>query len=49
MALAALGTGELDEAAIEATLGVVLKYEEDVTRVRADLLPQLAAEAARAG
>jgi MoxR-like ATPase len=49
MALAALGTGELDEAAIEGTLGVVLKYEEDVTRVRADLLPQLAAEAARAG
>jgi MoxR-like ATPase len=49
MALAALGTGELDEAAIEGTLGVVLKYEEDVSRVRADLLPQLAAEAARAG
>jgi len=49
MALAALGTGELDEAAIEGTLGVVLKYEEDVTRVRSDLLPQLAAEAARAG
>jgi len=49
MALSALGTGELDEAAIEGTLGVVLKYEEDVARVRADLLPQLAAEAARAG
>jgi MoxR-like ATPase len=48
MALSALGTGDLDEAAIEGTLGVVLKYEEDVTRVRADLLPQLA-EAARAG
>ena len=49
MALSALGTSELDEAAIEGTLGVVLKYEEDVTRVRADLLPQLAAEATRAG
>jgi MoxR-like ATPase len=49
MALSTLGTGELDEAAIEGTLGVVLKYEEDVARVRADLLPQLAAEAARAG
>jgi MoxR-like ATPase len=49
MALSALGTSVLDEAAIEGTLGVVLKYEEDVTRVRADLLPQLAAEAARAG
>jgi MoxR-like ATPase len=48
MALAALGTGELDEAAIDGTLGVILKYEEDVSRVRADLLPALAAEAARA-
>ena len=49
MALAALGTGELDEAAIEGTLGVLLKYEEDVSRVRADMLPTLVAEAARAG
>ena len=49
MALAALGTGELDEAAIDGTLGVLLKYEEDVSRVRAEMLPALAAEAARAG
>ena len=49
MALAALGIGELDEAAIDGTLGVLLKYEEDVSRVRADLLPGLVAEAARAG
>ena len=49
MALAALGTGELDEAAIEGTLGVLLKYEEDVSRVRAELLPSLVTEAARAG
>jgi len=49
MALTALGTGELDEAAIDGTLGVLLKYEEDVSRVRADLLPTLVAEAARAG
>jgi MoxR-like ATPase len=49
MALAALGTGELDEAAIDDTLGVLLKYEEDVSRVRAELLPSLVAEAARAG
>jgi MoxR-like ATPase len=48
MALVALGTRELDEAAIDGTLGVLLKYEEDVSRVRADLLPALAAEAARA-
>jgi MoxR-like ATPase len=49
MALAALGIGELDEAAIEGTLGVLLKYEEDVSRVRAEMLPALVAEAARAG
>ena len=49
MALTALGTADLNEAAIEGTLGVVLKYEEDVTRVRAELLPKLAAEALRAG
>jgi MoxR-like ATPase len=49
MALAALGTGELDEAAIDGTLGVLLKYEEDVSRVRSDMLPALVAEAARAG
>jgi MoxR-like ATPase len=47
MALAALGTGELDEAAIDGTLGVLLKYEEDVSRVRAEMLPRLVAEAAR--
>ncbi len=49
MALTALGTGELDEAAIDGTLGVLLKYEEDVSRVRADMLPGLVTEAARAG
>jgi MoxR-like ATPase len=49
MALTALGAGELDEAAIDGTLGVLLKYEEDVSRVRADMLPGLVAEAARAG
>ncbi|MGH2471390.1 MAG: AAA family ATPase [Candidatus Limnocylindria bacterium] len=49
MALSALGTGELDEAAIDGTLGVLLKYEEDVSRVRAEMLPRLVAEAGRAG
>jgi MoxR-like ATPase len=49
MALSALGTVELDEAAIDGTLGVLLKYEEDVSRVRAEMLPGLVAEAARAG
>jgi MoxR-like ATPase len=49
MALMALGTRELDESTLSETLGVLLKYEEDVTRVRADKLPHLVAEAARAG
>ena len=49
MALMALGTREVDESTLSETLGVLLKYEEDVTRVRADKLPQLVAEAARAG
>jgi MoxR-like ATPase len=49
LALDALGTTVLDEEAIAGTLGVVLKYEEDVTRVRAEFLPRLAAEAAKAG
>ncbi|MDQ2912938.1 MAG: MoxR family ATPase [Chloroflexota bacterium] len=48
MALAALGIGELDEEAIDGTLGVLLKYEEDVTRVRGAMLPSLVAEAVRA-
>ena len=34
-ALARLGKTELDEAAVEATLGTVLKYREDQQRVRA--------------
>lgn len=48
MALTTLGTVELDESTLGETLGVLLKYEEDVTRVRAEMLPQLVAEAARA-
>ena len=34
-ALSELGIGELDEAAIERTLGSVLKYREDQEAVRA--------------
>jgi len=48
-ALVALGTGELDAATIDGTLGVLLKYEEDIARVRRDTLGELVAEAARAG
>jgi MoxR-like ATPase len=49
MALGALGTAELDEPTLDGTLGVLLKYEEDVARARAEMLPHLLAEAARAG
>ena len=48
MALSTLGTTELDESTVDETLGVLLKYEEDVARVRAEKLPELVAEAARA-
>ena len=52
-ALAALGKQELDVETVEATLGSVLKYHEDLQRVRDHGLQQLLAEAreaaARAG
>src|SRR5881396_2387395 len=48
-ALGALGTADLDLETLDGTLGVLLKYEEDVSRVRGEMLPQLVAEAARAG
>jgi MoxR-like ATPase len=41
LALAALGTAELDVDTLGATLGVLLKYEEDVRRVREESLPRL--------
>ncbi|HEY6958882.1 MAG TPA: MoxR family ATPase [Candidatus Limnocylindria bacterium] len=48
MALAALGTTELDVPAIDSTLGVLLKYEDDVRHVREASLPVLAEAAANA-
>ena len=48
MALGALGTVELDAPTLESTLGVLLKYEEDVRHAREDLLPRLLEEASRA-
>ncbi len=48
-AIAALGTEELDLRTLDATLGVILKYEDDVRRVREESLPRLLEEAARAG
>ena len=49
MALGALGTVELDAPTLESTLGVLLKYEEDVRHAREELLPRLVEEASRAG
>ncbi|MEX2548034.1 MAG: MoxR family ATPase [Chloroflexota bacterium] len=44
-ALMALGAGELDDPVVDATLGVILKYEEDVHRVRGDEAGRLVAAA----
>jgi MoxR-like ATPase len=46
LALAALGTAELDVDTLGETLGVLLKYEEDVRHVRERSLPRLMEAAA---
>ena len=45
LALTALGTVELDLDSLGSTLGVLLKYVEDVRRVREESLPRLLEEA----
>jgi hypothetical protein len=47
-ALLSLGTTELTREAVDDTLGVILKYQEDVERVRGDVADALIARAARA-
>ena len=47
-ALIALGQEELDAEVVDATLGSVLKYHEDVERVRDSGLRDLVGEARRA-
>ena len=49
LALMALGAKELDGAIVEGTLGVLLKYEEDVRHVREDSIPRVLEGAASAG
>ncbi len=44
-ALMALGSNELSDEVVEDTLGVILKYQEDVDRVSGDLASRLVAEA----
>jgi len=46
-ALLALGTAELSEAVVEDSLGVILKYQEDVDQVRGTVAADLVARAAR--
>ncbi len=46
-ALLALGTRELHGTVVDETLGVILKYQEDVDRVRGDVAARLVARAAR--
>ncbi|HEY7035052.1 MAG TPA: MoxR family ATPase [Thermomicrobiales bacterium] len=47
-ALLSLGTTELTNDAVDDTLGVILKYQEDVDRVRGDVANALITRAARA-
>ena len=47
-ALRALGTQELNDEVVEDTLGVILKYQEDVDRVRGDVSQRLVARAINA-
>jgi MoxR-like ATPase len=48
-ALATLGRDELDEAAVSATLGTVLKYREDQERVRSHGIGELVRQAVLGG
>jgi MoxR-like ATPase len=47
-ALRALGTNELNDEVVEDTLGVILKYQEDVDRIRGDVSQRLVARAINA-
>jgi hypothetical protein len=47
-ALLALGTTTLSKEAVEDTLGVILKYQEDVDRIHGDTATQLVERANRA-
>jgi hypothetical protein len=49
LALIALQTNALDQEVVDRTLGVLLKYEEDVRHVRETSLPRLVEKAAIAG
>jgi hypothetical protein len=46
--LLALGTTEVNAEAVDSTLGVILKYQEDVDRVRGDVANSLVSRAVNA-
>lgn len=48
-ALLALGSTELNDSVVEDTLGVVLKYQEDVDKIRGEISNRLVAKAVAAG
>jgi MoxR-like ATPase len=48
-ALLSMGAAQLEPALVDETLGVVLKYEEDIRQVRGDRTRQYLAEAAARG
>ena len=48
-ALQALGTNELNDAVVEDTLGVILKYQEDIERIQGEVAERLVAQARQAG
>jgi hypothetical protein len=47
-ALRALGSQELNDEVVEDTLGVILKYQEDVDKIRGDVSQRLVARAVNA-
>lgn len=48
-ALLALGSNELNDGVVEDTLGVILKYQEDVDKIRGEISNRLVARAVAAG
>ena len=46
-ALGHLNQTELDPATVEATLGIILKYQDDIDKVRGDMASELVAQAVR--
>lgn len=47
-ALTALGTNELNDAVVDDTLGVILKYQEDIERIQGDVAGRLVERALQA-